>query len=86
MRVAMGVRDGGCTAEHCETPPGLCQPTTTPRGPMVATPTSTPDACCAPTTIAASTTLVISPPAYPTGKSASTGGSDPSDRARRAAV
>ena len=24
MRVAMGVRDGGCTAEHCETPPGLC--------------------------------------------------------------
>jgi hypothetical protein len=25
MRVAMGVRDGGCTAEHCETPPGLCQ-------------------------------------------------------------
>jgi len=24
MRLAMGVRDGGCTAEHCETPPGLC--------------------------------------------------------------
>ena len=24
MRVAMGVRDGGCIAEHCETPPGLC--------------------------------------------------------------
>ena len=24
MRVAMGVRDGGCTAEGCETPPGLC--------------------------------------------------------------
>jgi hypothetical protein len=24
MRVAMGVRDGGCTAEHCQTPPGLC--------------------------------------------------------------
>jgi hypothetical protein len=24
MRVAMGVRDRGCTAEHCETPPGLC--------------------------------------------------------------
>ena len=23
MRIAMGVRDGGCTAEHCETPPGL---------------------------------------------------------------
>ncbi len=24
MRLAMGVRDGGCTTEHCETPPGLC--------------------------------------------------------------
>ena len=24
MRMAMGVRDGGCTAEHCEAPPGLC--------------------------------------------------------------
>ena len=24
MRLAMGVRDGGCTAEHCETPPGMC--------------------------------------------------------------
>ncbi len=24
MRIAMGVRDKGCTAEHCETPPGLC--------------------------------------------------------------
>ncbi len=24
MRVAMGVRDGGCTAEGCETPPGMC--------------------------------------------------------------
>ena len=24
MRIAMGVRDGGCTAEGCETPPGLC--------------------------------------------------------------
>ena len=24
MRLAMGVRDGGCTARGCETPPGLC--------------------------------------------------------------
>src|SRR6476661_6172410 len=24
MRIAMGVRDGGCTAEDCETPPGRC--------------------------------------------------------------
>ena len=24
MRLAMGVRDGGCTTEGCETPPGLC--------------------------------------------------------------
>jgi hypothetical protein len=24
MRIAMGARDGGCTAEHCETPPGMC--------------------------------------------------------------
>ena len=24
MRIAMGVRDGGCTAAGCETPPGLC--------------------------------------------------------------
>jgi hypothetical protein len=24
MRVAIGVRDKGCTAEHCQTPPGLC--------------------------------------------------------------
>ena len=24
MRLAMGVRDGGCTAQGCETPPGLC--------------------------------------------------------------
>ena len=24
MRVAMGVRDGGCTAEGCDVPPGLC--------------------------------------------------------------
>jgi hypothetical protein len=24
MRVAMGIRDGGCTAEGCQTPPGLC--------------------------------------------------------------
>ena len=24
MRLAMGVRDGGCTAEGCEAPPGLC--------------------------------------------------------------
>ncbi len=24
MRNAMGVRDAGCTAEYCETPPGLC--------------------------------------------------------------
>ncbi len=24
MRLAMGVRDGGCTTEGCESPPGLC--------------------------------------------------------------
>jgi hypothetical protein len=24
MRIAMGVRDGGCTAQGCEVPPGLC--------------------------------------------------------------
>ena len=24
MRLAMGVRDGGCTAEGCHTPPGMC--------------------------------------------------------------
>ena len=24
MRIAMGVRDGGCSAEDCETPPGRC--------------------------------------------------------------
>jgi hypothetical protein len=24
MRIAMGVRDGGCTTEHCEVAPGLC--------------------------------------------------------------
>ena len=24
MRIAMGVRDRGCTTEHCETPPGMC--------------------------------------------------------------
>ena len=24
MRIAMGVRDGGCTTEDCETPPGMC--------------------------------------------------------------
>ena len=24
MRLAMGVRDGGCTAEGCEAPPGMC--------------------------------------------------------------
>jgi hypothetical protein len=24
MRLAMGVRDKGCTAEHCQTPPGWC--------------------------------------------------------------
>ena len=24
MRVAMGVRDGGCTTQGCETPPGMC--------------------------------------------------------------
>ena len=24
MRLAMGVRDGGCTAQGCEAPPGLC--------------------------------------------------------------
>jgi hypothetical protein len=24
QRITLGVRDGGCTAEHCETPPGRC--------------------------------------------------------------
>ena len=24
MRIVMGTRDGGCTEEHCEAPPGLC--------------------------------------------------------------
>ena len=24
MRIVMGIRDGGCTEEHCQTPPGLC--------------------------------------------------------------
>ena len=24
MRITMAVRDGGCTAAGCETPPGLC--------------------------------------------------------------
>ena len=24
MRIVMGVRDRGCTEEHCEAPPGLC--------------------------------------------------------------
>ena len=24
MRIVMGVRDGGCTEEHCQVPPGLC--------------------------------------------------------------
>jgi hypothetical protein len=33
MRITMGVRDRGCTAEHCETPPVSATPTTTCPGP-----------------------------------------------------
>jgi len=25
MRIAMGLRDGGCTTEGCDRPPALCQ-------------------------------------------------------------
>ena len=40
MRLAMGVRDGGCTAVDCEAPPGCATPTTTTVGPKAAAPTS----------------------------------------------
>ena len=74
MRIAMGVRDRGCTAEGCETPPASATPTTTPPGPTAATPASTPADSSAPTTTAASTTPTTRPDTYPAEKSASTGG------------
>ena len=61
MRLAMGVRDGGCTAQGCETPPGLCHAHhDTPWSQAVHQRRDT-AACSAPTTTAASTTPVRDP-------------------------
>ena len=74
MRIAMGVRDGGCTAEGCETPPGLCHAHHNTPGPTADPPASKTAASSAPTTTAASTTPTTRPDTYPAEKSASTGG------------
>ena len=77
MRIVMGVRDRGCTEEHCEAPPGLCHahhdtpwsqggPTNIDTGRL-----------SAPTTTAASTTRTYRPPDSPTARSASTDASEP---------
>ena len=76
MRIVMGVRDRGCTEEHCEAPPGLCHAHHDTPGPTADPPTSTPAGCCAPTTTAASTTPPTRPSDCPTARSASTDASE----------
>ena len=77
MRIAMGVRDGGCTTEHCDVPPGpVPRP---PRHPLLRgrrAPASRPAACSAPATTAASTTPATRSSTSPTARSGSTDGSE----------
>ena len=72
MRLAMGVRDGGCTARAAKHHQASATPTTTRHGPKAAAPTSTTAASSAPTTTAASTTPSTRPDTYPAARSAST--------------
>ena len=76
MRLAMGVRDGGCTAVDCEVPPGLCHahhdnPWSEGGHTNIKT-----GRLSAPTTTDASTTPATRPNTYPTARSASTDASE----------
>ena len=66
MRLAMGVRDHGCTAQGCETPGrSVSRPPDNP-GTAASPPTSSPAGCCVATTTAASTTRRTRPAHCPT--------------------
>ncbi len=84
QRVALTLRDRGCTAVGCDRPPAKTHATTTPPGPEAAPPTSTAHDCSAATTTAASTTPTTRQPTTPTAQSASTDGRRPNRKRWRA--
>ena len=74
IRTALAIRDGGCTAEGCDWPPGMCHAHhTTPWHQGGPTPTSTTAACCVPTTTREPTTPPTRRPTSPAARSPSPG-------------
>ena len=76
QRLAMTVRDRGCTAAGCDRPPACATRTTTSRGPPVGARRWRTVGCCAATTTGASTTRDTRPPGWRTARSGPAGGSD----------
>ena len=80
MRLAMTVRDGGCTTQGCQAAPGMCHAHHDTPWAEVARPTSPPAGCCARTITGACTTRPTTPATTPTAPSPSTDASDKSLR------
>jgi hypothetical protein len=81
QRLALTVRDHGCTADTCDRPPawtevGSPKPTTTPPGTREASPASRTADCCAGSTTNAPTHRPTTPNTSPTAQSASTDAND----------
>ena len=72
MRLAMGVRDGGCTAVDCEVPPGLCHAHHDNPWSEGGHTNVKPGDWSVPTTTGGSTTPATRPNTCPTARSAST--------------
>ena len=72
MRIAMSIRDQGCTTEGCDWPPGLCHAHHDQRWATAATPTSRPADSSAPATTPAPTTRRFTMTKLPGGKVAFT--------------
>ena len=86
MRIAMGVRDGGCTAQGCETPPGLCHAHhDTPWSARRSDQRRTPVASSARTITGGCTTRSTRPDTCLAARSPSTGGRRKRPRSRHAA-
>ena len=74
MRIAMGVRDGGCTTEPATSHPASATPTTTSPTPTAAPPASRTGRLLCPHHHRRIHDPRYQPPACPTARSASTGG------------
>ena len=78
QRIALAIEQGGCTAEGCDWPPGMCHAHhDQPWSQGGDTSTSRTAGCSAPDTTPAPTTPPTQPPSSPAARSRSTGGREP---------